>query len=350
MLQRLNSVFPIIGVDAGSSRIRVVVDGQGVIYDQPSLVAVNMKTNRILAIGDEALAMQDRVASHIIIHRPFQMGEVYDLHWAKELLQVILQKSLGFRRMLSPTFVFSLPASATPAAHQVYSDLFFSLGGGEVISVATPLAAGIGAGIPIADSSGSFIFHGGDSLVEAVVISLGSIIGLKSEFTGIDFIKKKLKLMFKNEYELEVSSAHIGQLIHQVDFISQSKKPRQFLISGKNLRQGSPSEIAMYDYELRKGLTPFIEKNAVVIKSLLARLQIGLASDVISKGILITGGIGKLSAFDQALTQELGVSVTVVDQPEQAALLGLQTVIENIDEFKSSLGYTADVATKLRLR
>ena len=157
----LPTLTPVLGVDLGTSRTRIWCHGKGVVIDQPTIMATDLKTKKVIAVGEAAAEMVGRVQSQVKIHYPVQGGKIFDATAVKAMLQIWLQQILGIRYLLSPVVMVSVPASVTQASREAVVKTFYQLGAREVYTIAQPLAAAIGAGVPIADASGTLIFSFG---------------------------------------------------------------------------------------------------------------------------------------------------------------------------------------------
>ena len=179
MLKSLDSLSKVIAVDLGTDVTRVWDKNEGLLVEHPSFLAVDTTSQKILAIGKDAQEMQGRTAANVQLFRPVQKGQVWDVAVARAYLQAVLRDVLG-KSFLSPTLVLSVPASLRPAIEQETVQLGYSLGAREVLTVAQPLAAAIGSGMPVADASGGFILQLGLGISEAAVISLGTLVGVEA--------------------------------------------------------------------------------------------------------------------------------------------------------------------------
>lgn len=331
-------MFQKVGIDFGSSRIRVCTDTNGIISDQPSCIAVDSVNNQVIAIGDEAASMSGRVDPRIEIHWPVKNGVLHDATTAGALLKVLLQPIFRSALLYGPVVMASVPGSSTEAQKESMSALLYDLGAREVYTIAQPLAAAIGSGVPIADASGSFILHLGEGQIEAAVISLGTMVSCESNLYAGDFLKQHLKLAVSNGRSLRISDAMATQLIHRVasakrDFLGEK------LVTGKDLASGNPKEVAISSTEISAAVNSMVSRSERSIQKLLSRIPAELTVDVIDKGLLLSGGLSQLHGLDSYLIQSLGMPVAVVDKPDLAVISGIETALQHLEEFKESLGY-----------
>lgn len=332
------NIFQKVGIDFGSSRIRVCTDQQGLIVDQPACIAVDSSSNQVIAVGEEAATMRGRVDSRIEIHWPVKNGVLYDATTAGALLKVILQPIFRSALLYGPVVMISVPGSSTQAQKESMTGLLYELGAREVYTIAQPLAASIGAGVPIADASGSFILHLGESLVESAVISLGTMVGCQSNLYAGAFLKQNIKLAISNKKSLDISDTMAASIIKKVASVRREVSAEQF-VTGKELSTGNPQEVKVTKDDVSEAVQMMVSRTERTIQKLLSRIPAELTVDVIDKGLLLSGGLSQLNGLDNHLIQSLGMPVAVVDHPSTAVIEGIETALQHLDEFKESLGY-----------
>jgi rod shape-determining protein MreB len=345
----INSVLPIlkqaswpkltslVGIDLGTSRTRIWCDGKGVVIDEPSVIAINSQTNKVIAVGQEAAEMRGRVAPQIILHRPIMQGRLYDDQIAKAMLRIWLQKVLGWKYVFSPVVMVSVPAASSQASRQAVVELIYDLGTKEVFTIAQPLAAAIGAGVPIADASGTLIFQLGQGLVEAGLISLGSLIKSQSSTQAGDYLVSQLVLQIKKSYQLTVSKETAQQLMFTM--LPLDPKEQTMMLVGQAVDTHAPQEIEVSIAKLTPAVKPIIDHYLQLIKDLLALVPPELTSDVLDKGMLLSGGLSQLAGLETWLTDQLGIGVAVVENPDKVVIQGIATALNHLAEYKHSLSY-----------
>ncbi|MBD3279646.1 MAG: hypothetical protein GF390_02955, partial [Candidatus Pacebacteria bacterium] len=219
MWSRLNSFQRLVGVDLGSQMTRIWTSQDGVVVDEPSCLAVDVKNKKVVAVGQEAAEMQGRVKASVQVHWPIIQGKVSDLQLTKAMLQLLLQKVFKFN-LLSPIMMVSVPANSTKLMRQTVRKLFLSLGAKEVYLITQPLAAAIGTGVPIADASGCFLVQLGAGLVEGAIISLGSLVAAQTSKKAGQQLDKLISLKLKQQHQLQLSlsmAEHLKQAIGSLD-------------------------------------------------------------------------------------------------------------------------------------
>lgn len=334
-----NSLTNLVGIDLGSSRTRMWSDKGGVVLNEATCLAIDERTQKIIAVGDEAAQMRGRASQHIKVLYPIQKGELQDPVGASALLKIFLHRVLKTGAFFRPVMMVSVPAESSEGVREAMVELLHRVGAREVFTIVQPLAAAIGAGVPIADASGSFIFHLGSGVVEGALISLGSLVASESSLYAGDYLDQRLQHALQKESNLLVSPTTARRLKHEVASLLTQPVVKQSLVTGKDALTGSPKEIAINPEVLLPTLTTVAERYAQLLQKLLSRIPPELTVDVIDKGMLLTGGLAQLSGLDQYLINRLGVSVAVVEEPDLAVIKGIATALENLELFKESMGY-----------
>jgi rod shape-determining protein MreB len=333
-----SKVTPKVGIDLGTTRTRIWSSESGFMVDEATWIAVDQASGKVVAVGDEAAAMTGRVGESVKVFSPISQGEVVDHELLQAFLRVLLQRVFTAVTFFRPVVMVSVPASLSPAKREIVVESLFGVGAKEVFTMAQPLAAAIGAGVPIADASGTFLFHLGGGVVEAAVISLGSMV-ISDETTkaGI-YIDQKIVGEIKKDKELVISQRTAEMLKQMVGSLDQ-KTTRELLTSGQDLHRGSPKEVSVHAEVLYPLLDLVADHFQQLLQRLLSDIPPELTVDVIDKGLLLTGGLAQLHGLSEYLVDKLGVPVACVDEPEKAVIKGLATALEHLEEFRESLGY-----------
>lgn len=330
--------FPKIGVDFGSSRIRICTAKDSLLIDHPSCIAVNSKTKEVLAVGEEAVKLQGRVQSLVSVSWPIQNGVIYDPHLALALLKIVLQPVLKSSFLYTPTIMVSVPAGSNLVERENMSKLFYALGAREVYTIVQPLAASIGSGVPIADASGSFILQMGAAVVEAGVTSLGSLVGYQSSDYGGSKLELQIMAELQQAQGIAIGITEAKKLLHDVATVLPETR-RQTVIMGKETKNGSPFELRVTAEMLAPTVQRYVGEFRLLLQRLLAKIPPELTIDVLDKGLLLSGGFAQLHGLDRYMLQSLGMPVSVVDDPDHAVILGIKAALEHLDEYTESLGY-----------
>lgn len=331
------SLFRKIGIDLGSSRIRIWHEQTGLVIDEPSCIAIDERAEKVVAVGKEAALMTGRVSKHIHVYYPFEKGMVDDLQMARSFLAVFLQKVLPHSYFFRPIVIASIPASAQEIDRKVLTDLLYQIGAREVYLVSQPLAAAIGADVPIADASGSLILNLGAGVVEGGMISFGNSVATQYSTKAGNYFDKQIQKKIKEKFSLNISINTAQDIKHHL--LSLDDNQKKLLISGQDVVSMAPKEIKISSADLSQLTEQVATIYVDLMQKLLSLVPPELTSDVIDKGILLTGGMAELDGLDTYLVGKMGVPVSVVENSDQCCIRGLSTIIEHLDLFKESLGY-----------
>ena len=333
----LPQMTPLLGIDLGTSRTRIWCQGKGVVIDQPTVIATDTRTQKVIAVGDDAAEMEGRVQSQIELHHPVKKGRIFDHSTVKAMLQIWLQQVLGFRYLFSPVVMVSVPAGCTQASRQAVIKIFYQLGAREVYTVAQPLAAAIGAGVPIADASGTLIFHLGAGVVEAGVISLGSLVHHQSSELAGNYFDELLQKKTLTKYRAKLSLETIRRLKHQLPLLNPTNQ--SIVAVGQSIKGQAPREIEIKTSDLTAEATQVVEGYGQLVKTLLTKIYPELTADILDKGMLLSGELAQLIGLDNWLAEQLKVPTAVVENPGTVVIEGIKTALENLDDFKQSFDY-----------
>lgn len=333
----ISHLTPRIGIDAGTERIRLWSNTREEMVDQASCLAIERSSGRVIQVGDEAEAMLGRVADDIEVVHPLRRGEVVEPDQFRALIQVLLQQVMSPLTLTRPVMMMSVPAHLSEAKRQLLAEIMRELGVYEFYTINQSLASAIGAGVPIADATGTFVVQLGAGLVEASVISLGSSVASDFTWYGGHWLDEYLQVHLASEFSLKISLETAREIKHQL--LSLSDSNGELAISGQALGRSAPTELILRSKDVIEPAQLFLRQYEVMLGRLLANLPPELSVDVIDKGLLMSGGLANLSGLDQALVKVLGVPVSVVESPSQTVINGLATALEHLDEFKQSLGY-----------
>lgn len=330
----------VVGLDLGTTQTRIWTDREGIVLNEPTCLAVDERTNKVVAVGNEAIAMEGRVGPSVSLYRPVKDGRLYDMDIARALLKVFLQRVLKSSSFFRPIMMVSIPASSTEIDRVAMTELLFSVGAREVYTISQPLAAAIGAGVPIADASGSFILQMGSGIVEAGVISLASLVKHESSRLAGNVADIRVRNQIRDEAGLAISLETAESLKKSLGTLLASDTKEE-LVTGQDIVESSPKEMKLSSAQIRPPLAKLAHIYQIMLKKLFSQIPPELTADVIDKGMLLSGGYGQLNGLDLYLVNHLGIPVAVVEQPELATIKGIATALEHLDLFKESLGYRA---------
>jgi len=332
------SLTDYIGIDMGSSRIRIWSKQSGVVVDDATAIALDTRQQKVIAVGQEAAQMLGRVAPHISVLFPLQADGISESDIVAAMLRVFLQRVFRLGLFFRPVMVVTVHSHYGEPERQALVELFLRVGAREVYLVDEVLAAAIGAGVPIADASGSLFLHAGASTAEVGMISLGSVVRSEAAFFAGQNMTRELQLLFKDEYGILVGTSRTDQLKAQI--LGTVQPPvAQFNLTGQSIISQSPIEVTINVEKLEQTVKKMIKNYIHMTTSLLGKLPPELSQDVLEKGMLISGGTSQLRQMVPLLSAELGFPVSLVDDPLNCVIKGVGQIVSNIRQFTESIGY-----------
>lgn len=326
-----------IGVDLGTVNVLVWVRGKGIILQEPSVVAIALNDNKIVAVGSDARDMLGRTPDTIEVARPLRDGVIADYVVTEAMLRYFIQKVTGRIRMFKPLIAISVPVGVTSVESRAVHDAAIQAGGREAYLIPEPLAAALGAGMPVNTPTGNLVLDIGGGTSEAAVISMNGIVefasvrvgGNRIDDTIIGYVKRKYNLMIGEQTAEEVK-IKIGSALPLEEELSME-------LRGRDQVSGLPKTIHITSGEVTEAIAESLATIVGVVKAVLEKTPPELASDVIDRGIVMTGGGALLRGFDQMLTKETGVPCYVADNPMACVALGAGKALQDYEVIKRSL-------------
>lgn len=328
-----------IGIDLGTANSLVYLAGSGIVLNEPSVVAVSTIDNRVLAVGNEAKEMLGRTPGNITATRPMRDGVIADYVTTEAMMRYFIDKVCGSSRLFKPEVMVCVPAGVTSVERRAVMDATLSAGAKTAFLIDEPLAAAIGSNIPIANPSGNMIVDIGGGTVEAAVISLGGVVvhnsvrvgGNKIDEAIVSYIRKKYGLII-GEHQSEAIKVQIGNAV-----LSNEKDIKRMEIRGRDGTTGLPRTVVVSSLEITEAIADPLKKIMSAVKAVLEQTPPELASDIIDKGIVMSGGTSQLFNLDKLMTQETGVPCHIAENPLLAVVLGTGMALENLDLYKRSV-------------
>ena len=348
--QMLKSLSKKIAIDLGSAQIKLLVvdelktdvwdlsplDFKNKVIIADACIARRKDNHKLLAIGGEALAMRGRLDSLVEIVFPFQQSRIMDQEAAHLLLKELFKKILN-GLVLNPSIMVVSKANATPLTRQLLSQLFYDLGFARVDLIAEPLAAAIGGGVPVADSSGTLFLQMGASEVSINMISLGSILFSQSSDWGAHYLNTKIIDHLALNENLAISWDSAELLKRQV--FALQKSSRSLSVTGKTISGANPLELSIKSSDLAAIAKLLKIEYQALFDSLLAQLPPDLMADVLQKGLLLSGGLAQLNGLEAFFSQQFALPVALLAEPDLLAIMGAAAMVKNIDLFSNSLSF-----------
>jgi len=326
-----------IGIDLGTTNTVVFLPRKGIVINEPSVVAISILDNKILAIGGEAKEMIGRAPESIVVSRPLVDGAIADYRITGAMLRYFIKKAGGVLYFFKPEVLISVPAGITSTERRAVMEAGLRAGAKEVYLVKEPVLAAIGAKIPINNALGNMILNIGGGTTELAVISMGGIVSSQSVRIGgnkfdqaiVDYIKKKHGLAI-GERTAELIKINIGSAI-------KTPTEEKINIKGRDLTTGYPKTIEVTSNEITEALSEHLREIIQIIKSVLEVTPPELCSDIMDKGIVISGGGALLKHIDIFITKITGVPARIADDPLFCVARGTGIVLENLSTYKKNV-------------
>ena len=326
-----------IGIDLGTTNTVVFIPQKGIVINEPSVVAISVLDNKILSVGNAAKEMIGRTPESIIVSRPLVDGAIADYRVTGAMLKYFIKKAGGYLSFIKPGVLISVPAGITSTERRAGIEAALHAGAKEVYLVKEPVLAAIGAKIPINSPSGNMILNIGGGTTELAVISLGGIVSAQSVRIGgnkldlaiVDYIKKKHGLAI-GERTAELIKTNIGSAMKQT-------AEEKISIRGRDLASGYPKTIEIGSNEITDAISEQLREIVQIIKSVLEVTPPELCSDIMDKGIIISGGGALLKNIDTFITKITGVPARIADDPLFCVARGTGIVLENLNVYKKNV-------------
>lgn len=329
-----NSFSKDMGIDLGTANTLVHLKGKGIIIREPSVVAVEKDTNTVLAVGAEAKRMIGRTPGNIIAIRPLKDGVIADFDITQAMLRFFIKKAIRNKSFVRPRVVIGVPSGVTAVEKRAVVDAAIQAGAREAYIIEEPMAAAIGAGLPVQEATGSMVVDIGGGTAEVAVISLGGIVVSKSLRIGGDEMDDAIVQYIKRKYNLLIGERTAEEVKIEIGTAMEVERPARMDIRGRDLVTGLPKTLTINQNQIREALAEPVEGIIEAIKSTLEKCPPELAADIIDRGIVMTGGSSLLRNFDRLLSRETGMPVLVSEDALSCVALGTGIAVEHIDVFK----------------
>ena len=336
MIERLkNKIFPLlsndVGIDLGTANTLVYMRGKGIVVNEPSVVAVNQKTNQVVAVGRAARDMLGRTPGHLIAVRPLVDGVVSDFEATEEMIAYLMNQAQGVsRKMLGPRAVIGVPAGITNVEMRAVKDAAQNAGAREVHIVEEPVAAALGVRLPIREAVGSMIVDIGGGTVDIAVLSLGGIVRAKNLRSAGDKLNQDIIAYVRSEFKILIGEKTAEEVKMAIGSVIEGGQESQAVVRGRDLISGLPREIILTDQDIREAISQSIDTLVESVREVLETTPPEILSDVMRSGMTLVGGGALLKGLDQLLSQWLKVPVTVADDPLTAVARGTGVILENL--------------------
>jgi len=328
-----------IGIDLGTANTLVYVKDQGIVINEPSIVAINNRTEKIVAVGEDAKIMMGKTPQHITVTRPLVDGIISDFEVTEKMIKHFIEKvhRESFTFMPRPRVVVGIPLDVTEVERKAVEDSVMGAGASEVLLIEEPMAAAIGAGLPIQEASGSMIVDIGGGTTEIAVISLGGVVSWKSLKLAGDKLNEAIVQYARDKFNLLLGERSAEKIKIQVASVIASDKTVKTVMRGRDILTGLPKEVQVTDAHIREAIIKPIKIIIENIKTTIENTPPELVSDLYERGMVLSGGGALLKGLDVLVAQETKMPVHITDEPLTAVVRGTGKVLDDLDNLKDIL-------------
>ena len=331
-----------IAIDLGTANSEVYVRGRGIVIQEPSVVAINQKTGQVLAIGLEAKKMVGRTPTHIVATRPLRSGVISDFEVTEQMLKYFIEKARK-RKWIAPRVIIGIPCGVTEVERKAVIDAGKSAGAREVFLIEEPMAAAIGARLPVQEAGGNFIVDIGGGTTEVAVISLGGIVISRSLRIAGDKLNEDIIRFAQEEYKLLIGERTAETMKIGIGSAFPLKEKRELPMRGRNLVTGLPEEILVSDEDIRRAMEKSIRLIVTEIKTAIEETPPELLADVMTNGIYLSGGGALVRGLDTLIQRETKIPTKIIEDPMTAVVRGAGMVLEELDKLHEVLVETTEL-------
>jgi rod shape-determining protein MreB len=327
-----------IGIDLGTANTLVYVHGHGIVVNEPSIVAVNHKTSRIVAVGNEAKNMLGRAPSHIEVVRPLVDGVISDFEVTEEMLSYLIKRAESVsKKFFRPRVVVGVPSGITNVEHRAVYDATRNAGAREVYVIEEPMATAIGIRLPVMEPIGSMVIDIGGGTTDIAVISLGGIVQSRNLKAAGDRLNNDITAYLRREFKILVGEKTAEDVKINVGSALPLDEALEMQIKGRDLITGLPREIIITDADIREAMTPAIDLLISGVKEVLETTPPEVLSDVMQRGVFVGGGGALIRGLDELLHQEFKLPVYIADDPLSSVARGAGIVLEDLEYYSPVL-------------
>jgi rod shape-determining protein MreB len=332
-----NGFIKDMGIDLGTANTLVYMKGKGVVAREPSVVAIHANTKQVLAVGEEAKKMIGRTPGNIIAIRPLKDGVIADFDITKSMLKYFIRKATKRRTLFQPRVVVCVPSGVTEVEKRAVEEAAIHAGARDAYLIEEPMAAAIGAGLPVQDPTGSMIVDIGGGTTEVAIISLGGIVTSRSIRVGGDELDESIVNFIKKEYSLMIGERTAEEVKITIGSADENSELVTREIRGRDMISGLPKTLEVSSREISLAMKEPINNILESIKSTLEKTPPELASDVMEQGIMLTGGGALLNGLDSLIAEETGMPVHIADRALDCVAIGTGKALESIEVLKKTL-------------
>lgn len=323
-----------LAIDLGTANTLIYVRGKGIVCSEPSVVALNRNTKEILAVGSEAKSMLGRTPANIVALRPMKDGVIADFDTTEKMLKYFIQKVQNRRFLVRPRIIISVPSGVTQVERRAVKDSAIQAGAREVYIVEEPIAAAIGAGLPIEEAAGNMVVDIGGGTTEVAVISLSGMVYTSSIRVAGDELDEAIVNYIKSKYNLLIGYSTAEKIKMSIGSAYPLDEEMSVEIKGRDKVEGVPKTIEINDKEIREALAEPVKMIVNAVKIALENTPPDLSADIIDRGIMLTGGGALLKGIDKMISEVTGLPALIADEPLTAVVKGAGKMLEEIKLLK----------------
>lgn len=334
----LFSISKDMGIDLGTANTLVYVKGKGIVLREPSVVAINSINKKVLAVGEEAKKMIGRTPGNIVAIRPMKDGVIADFDVTQMMLKKFISKVIGKGTFASPRIIVCFPSGVTEVEKRAIDEAAKQAGAREVVLMEEPMAAAIGAGLPVDEPTGSMIVDIGGGTTEVAIISLDGIVTSKSLRIAGDELDQAIIHYIKKEYNLMIGERTAENIKMELGSAFELEEENSMDIKGRDLVSGLPKTVTVTQAQIREALREPISSIIDAIKTTLEKTPPELAADIMEKGIMLAGGGALLKGLDKLINHETHMPVHIADSPLDCVALGAGKALDYLDRISKRRG------------
>jgi rod shape-determining protein MreB len=330
-----------IAIDLGTASTLIYIKGQGIVLNEPSVVTIEAHSKKILAVGEEAKKMVGRTPGNLACIRPMREGVIADFDMAEQMLRYFIQKVHPRGTLLRPRIIIGVPSRITQVEQRAVKESAELAGAREVYLIEEPVAAAIGAGLPITEPFGNMVVDIGGGTTDVAVISLGGIVYSESVRIAGDQIDGAIMNHLKREYSLLIGDHMAERIKMEIGSAFPLHEKKQMAVKGRDIVSGIPRTIFIDDTEIREALHDCIGTIVGAVRLALEHTPPELAGDIIDRGIVLTGGGSMLQGLDDRLREETGLPIVTVDDPLTSVVMGVGKTLEELSLLRKVSTYSS---------
>lgn len=330
-------LFRKLAIDLGTANSIVWEVGEGIVLNEPTVVAVGLEDRKVLAVGNEAKKMLGKTPEYIEVIRPMEDGVIADYEVTEAMLRFFLKEVMGAAWFFRPEVMLCVPAGVTQVEQRAVLDAALSAGAKKAYLIDKPLAAAIGAKIPVSEAAGNMIFDIGGGAAEAAVIALGGVVTHKSIRVGGNRLDKVIAAYVRKKHNLVIGEQTAEAVKIGLGSAIKLKRPETMEISGRDSVFGLPKNMTIDSDEVYEAIKPVLDQIVSVVKDTLEITPPELVADIIDRGMVLSGGGSQLRNFNVLVTREIGVSAHVAIEPQYCVIKGTGIALENLEVYRRAI-------------